>query len=117
MTQNPLSFRSFTWDDSNAFRWSATRATLTSNIVIKPEKDAPYTTRELFMPPNADEKEIKAMVEGVVAIPQRGKAQAFRVPAKKTDTLKPMTPKTTGDNPFGLLLIIIVGLYVLDGKK
>ncbi len=114
MTQNPLAFHSFAFKDSNEYQWSAVRASLTANIVIRPEQAAPYTTRELTMPPNADEKEIKALVEAAVAVPQRDKAAAFRAQQKKTAKLGPGLKKDSGA---GWLVLVVIGLIALSSKK
>lgn len=114
MPQDPLAFTSFTFDDSNAFRWGASSSDpLGPNVTIAVEKDAPYTVRSLTVPKTMTQKEMRAFVEAAVSIPQRGKAQAIRPPKKKTDTLKGL-PKKDGN---AWVVLVLLGLLALSSKK
>ncbi len=108
-------FTSFTFDDSNAFRWGASQKNALGKMVtIEVEKDAPYTKRTLSVPATMSQKEMRAFVEAAVAIPQRGQAQAFRKPAAKTATLNPGVKKPESS---GWVILIVIGLLALSSKK
>jgi hypothetical protein len=106
----------FTFDDSNAFRWSYQGTLTGKTAAVVVEKDAPYTKRTLQVPSTMTEKEIRAFVEAAVAVPQKGKAQAFRPAKKATDTLKPLTPPAAKSDGGGMLLLALLALLVLSKK-
>lgn len=117
-------FQSFTFDDSNAFRWGAFKKSATSKMVtIEVEKDAPYTKRSVEVPDTMTKDQMKAFVEAAVAIPQRGAATAFKKPPPKpkpgadvpTDKLGPAVKKP--ESSAGWLVLVIIGLVALSSSK
>ncbi len=108
-------FSSFTFDDSNAFRWGAFKKDpMGKTVTIEVEKDAPYTKRSVPVPDTMTKEQMIAFVEAAVAVPQRGAAQAFRAPKKKTEKLGPAIKKPESS---GWLVLVIIGLLALSSKK
>lgn len=110
------------FDDSNAYRWTATKpAPLAKNYTITVEKAAPYKTRKLTFPAKATEKELRAFVEAAVAIPER---VAPSKPTKTAASKPPNTPpspslptKPGASGGAGMLILLVLAALLLGKKK
>lgn len=118
MTQDPRAFHAFDFADSNEYRWRVSRSSVSAPIVIKAETDAPYTKRTLSMPPNADEREVRAMVEAAVAVPERSKVSAKAQAWRRLSTDQPKPAQAKPERPGNwLALLLIAGVVWYAGKR
>ncbi len=129
--------KTLSWDDSNAYRWTARKPDAGGMWTVTVEADAPYKRRTAQAPGTMTESQLRAFVEASVSIPERVAPSAKRKPVaapKKAASPRPVIPPSVMPNQFpvdevtkpkpatskagsGMLVLLAIAALVIFGKK